>query len=285
MPKSIQNLLKGLLIMILSFLTFLLLQKIIAPFSELPTVLTQNYGESIFVQNGLLLQSRIGMGVLIITHLVIIIVLFGRKIHKSVILRGILGGASFGFFWLISFIELILVCNSPHFSYIQAGIRDCLWLTLTGLYTGIIFSKPKESAIKRSKMDLLAIPLIGLFFAAFHDIQYYLTFPPLHLNAENPVSMLWLFLFGCSVGFVYYLFRTGIKFKNIIMKSFCFSFIIIGINWILNNFFFECEISLPLIDMLIRCFMGIIGIFIGTLLFELIAGKYEKSRNFEKKSV
>jgi hypothetical protein len=284
MPKSIQNFLKGLLTLILSIATFILLQQLLTPFLQVTMVLSQNYESSIFVKNGLLLPSRIVMGVLIVAHLIIIFVVFGRNVHKNVIIRGLLCGAAFGVFWLIPFSEAILTQDAAVVPYMLGSLRDFSWITLTGLYTSLIFSRPKESATRRSRIELLAIPLIGLFFAIGHSLQYYLTFPPLHQSIADPVWVVWLFIQSWSIGFIYYLFRNGIKVQNMVMKSLCFSFIIIGLNWILNNFFIVCVISLPLFDMSIRVFIGLIGVFVGTLLFELIAGKYQKSPKLVQKT-
>ncbi|HBV87900.1 MAG TPA: hypothetical protein DEF42_14865 [Desulfosporosinus sp.] len=272
MKNKILLILKSLIVIIVTILTFGLASKMIGDVGNMPQSLINTYGESIFIVKGAKLPAIIGLCSLIMVFLLINFYLIKDGIHNKRLFKGLIYGCSFGILWFFGFTELIVIFDSGSFSHLESSIRDFTSLTVFGLVSGMLLCKSENTKIKRNPRSLLAIPIVAITFAVFHGAQYYFTLEPINLKINSSMDVLWLLATGAWIGFMYYLFRPGIKLKNKYLGVLFFSFSVFGTNWLLYTSFYNIFLDIPLWDVLLRCFSSSTGVYIGLAAYEYIFG-------------
>lgn len=264
---------KNLAVIIITILTFGMVSKLIGSVGNMPQSLIDTYGESIFVSNGVKLPAIIVLCSLITAFLLINFNLIKDGIHNNSLFKGLIYGSSFGILWFLGFTELIVIFDSGSFSHIESSIRDFTSLTVFGLASGMLLCKSDITIINRNPRSLMVVPFVAIMFAFFHGAQYYFTLEPINLRINSSSDVLWLLTTGAWIGFMYYLFSPGIKFKNKYLGIVFFSFSVFGTNWLLYTSFYNIFLNIPLWDVVLRCFTSSTGVLIGLTAFQYLLGK------------
>lgn len=261
--------LKNLLVLIITLATFGLASRIVNGTGNMPQFMVDAYASSIFIKANTKTLAIISLCSIIVIFLLINFHFIKEGIHNKRFVKGLIYGGCFGIVWFFGFMELIIINHSENIAHhLRSGIRDLLCLSIFGLVAGIFLSKSDDTKIKRTSISLLSIPIVALFFASFHGAQFYFTFKPIsaYQKISSFTDIMWLLTFGAWVGFMYYLFSPGIKFKNKYLKAAFFAYFIFGTDWLLFNLFYNIFLEIPLGDLLLRCLTGCTGIFIGLVI-------------------
>ncbi|KGK91486.1 hypothetical protein DP73_03510 [Desulfosporosinus sp. HMP52] len=277
MKEAIIFALKNLTVIIITILTFGSVSKLIGGVGNMPKSLIHTYGESIFVSNGVKLPAIIVLCSLIMVFLLINFNLIKDGIHNNRHFKGLIYGCSFGILWFFGFTELIVIFDSGNFSHIESSIRDFMSLTVFGLLSGMLLCKSEITTIKRTPRSLMAVPFVAIMFAFFHGAQYYFTLEPINLRINSFIDILWLLTTGGWIGFMYYLFSPGIKFKNKYVGIIFFSYSVFGTNWLLYTSFYNIFLAIPLWDVILRCLTSCTGVLVGLTAYQYLLVKQDSN--------
>lgn len=241
MKNTLLLFLKNAAAIIIVLILFPLLHSLFSGVSgHMPQIYSESYPKSIIIVSGMdrlaamLLMSVISILLLINYHLI------KDGLHRNRILNGLSYGASFGVLWIWGFLEMtVFFYGSDYaqgFGHFFSGIRDFSCLSIMCMVAGLFTIKSSERKInRRSSVTLLAIPFVSLFFGIFQYIQYFFTYQPLKIYPDTLLEILWIAALGGWIGYMYYLMRPGIRFKNKACGVLFFSFSILGTNWFLFN--------------------------------------------------
>ncbi|MCX8131524.1 MAG: hypothetical protein N3I35_15705 [Clostridia bacterium] len=275
MKKNIIFIIKNFLVLIITILMFGAASKLINGTGNMPQFLIDAYESSMFLKTGTKTLAIISLCSIITVFLLLNFHMIKEGIHNNRLVKGLIYGGSFGIVWFFGFTEFIVINHSENaLQHLRSSIRDLLCLSLFGLVAGALLCKSQNNRMKRNLSSLVSIPFIALFFAVFHGTQLYFTFRSVaeRQTISGLLDIIWLLAFGMWIGFMYYLFCPGIRFKNKYLKSLFFSYSIFGTNWLLFNSFYNIFLDIPLWDLFIRCFTGCTGIFIGLVVYEYVLG-------------
>ncbi|MDP4095018.1 MAG: hypothetical protein Q8920_16875 [Bacillota bacterium] len=278
MKRNKSFILKNLLVLILTLAAFPLASKLLGTEAgNMPQVIKDNYSESFFIRNGLKLPAIILLCTAIIIFMLINYHKIKDGIHGNRFAKGIIYGSSFGIVWLTGFVSMTVFFKPTDMSHFYSGIRDFCILTFFGLLAGWLLSNSSKTKIKRKPRTLLAIPLVAVFFAIMQGASFYYTFKPAHITISSFFDVVYLLLSGAWIGFMYYLFKPGLNFRKKYLGSVFFSFSVFGINWLLYNAFYNIFVNIPLWDLLASSLSGILGVFIGLVIYELVLERKDTS--------
>lgn len=277
MKNAIIFAIKNLSVIIMTILTFGSVSKLIGSVGNMPQSLIDTYGESIFVSNGVKLPAIIVLCSLIMVFLLVNFNLIKDGIHNNRHFKGLIYGCSFGILWFFGFTELIVIFDSGSLSHIESSIRDFTSLSIFGLVSGMLLCKSEITMIKRTPRSLMAVPFVAIMFAFFHGAQYYFTLEPINLRINSFIDILWLLTTGGWIGFMYYLFSPGIKFKSKYVGIMFFSYSVFGTNWLLYTSFYNIFLDIPLWDVVLRCFSSSTGVLIGLTAYQYLLVKKESN--------
>lgn len=269
----IRNVLKGLFVIIITFIVFIALKNVMGDIGGMPESFKAAYGDSIFIKAGLFYPAVITLFLIIFIHLLLNYCYLFKYIGLVPNKRGIMYGLLFGGLWFLGFIELIVTYHSNYQRHILSGIRDLISLSIFGLMIGILFKNNSIKTVKRHESLFVIIPVAG-FFALFHGIQYHLTFKEIEQSANNIFIILWLLMIGAWIGIMYYYLAPSSN--KVVFKVCFFSLNVFGINWLLYTSFYNLFLDIPYNDILIRCTFDSFGVLIGVMIYELL----RRTRNF-----
>lgn len=266
-------------IIVCTFAVFLVCRKLIGATGRFPKTFADLYAPSVFIKTGTFVPAMIGLNAAILVLLIsqfrlVQIALPGRPWQK-----GLLYGASFGLLWFIAFFELIFVYGSEHpINHIFSGLRDLCTLSSCGLLAGLLFGEDRPKIDQRERESPFSILVVAAFFSLGHFLQYAVTFPGLTQEIDKLDSILWLTGLGLWIGFQYYLFSPGLRGRNLLFRNLHFSVLVFGSNWLLYNSFYALFLDIPLWGIFIRCFAGVLGVFVGSCLLKAFDVALEKAR-------
>lgn len=270
MKTILKPLLKGILIIILTFTVFILLKNIFAQVGGMPQSFKNAYPESYFIKTGTFYPAIILLMIMIFIHLLLNYICLQKTIPYRNCLKGLLYGAAFGILWFFGFLELVFTYHSDFFRHASSGLRDLLSLIVFGILAGIFFTT-KTPSIEKHREAVGVMLYTAIFFTVFHGAQYYLTFTAIKQQVDDISIVFWLLGTGAWIGLMYY--GLSPKMENILKKTMFFACNTFGINWFLYTSFYHLFLDIPVLDLLIRCGFDIAGIFLGLFLYEYAKAK------------
>jgi len=271
--NHVKNCLKGIAVLIVTFAVFLLLKKLIGNIGGMPRVFTEAYPPSIFVRMDIVPVAASVIMTIIITHLLLNYMRVRRTIPVAPIFRGSIYGFMYGILWFFGFLEMVVVNNSDVFRHVSSGVRDCVSLGVFGTMSGFFFYSRDKAPVADDISLVVAVP-VSIFFALFHQAQFYFTFPEVNQHVSDVRGVIWLCATGAWIGLMYYIFRP--KGKGALRRIVDFSVNLFGINWLLYNSFYRVFIDIPVSDIIIRCAFDVAGVIVGLCVYEF-GRKMEKS--------
>lgn len=265
-----KTILKSILIVIVTFAVFILLNNTIAQVGGMPQTLKNAYPESYFIKTGIFIPAIILFMTAILIHMLLNYIYLEKHIPCTAQVRGTLYGLAFGMLWFIGFLELIVTYHSDFSRPVASGVRDLVSLTVFGILAGIFFTT-KTNTIEKKRESIGVMLYTSVFFAIFHGVQYYLTNKAIEQNVDDFVTVFWLLATGAWVGIMYYYLSP--KINNIAGKITFFAINSFGINWLLYTSFYLLFLDMPVVDVLIRVGFDILGISLGLLMYEYVQTK------------
>jgi hypothetical protein len=273
--NHVKNCLKGIAVLIVTFAVFLLLKKLIGNIGGMPRVFTEAYPPSIFVRMDIVPAAASVIMTIIMTHLLLNYMRVRRTIPVAPMFRGSMYGFMYGILWFFGFLEMVVVNNSDVFRHVSSGVRDCVSLGTFGTMAGILFYSRDKAPVADDISFVVIIP-VSIFFALFHQAQFYFTFPEVNQHVYDVRGVVWLFAAGAWIGFMYYVFR--LSGKSTLRRVVYFSVNLFGINWLLYNSFYRVFIDIPVSDIIIRCAFDVAGVIAGLCVYEF--GRKMEKRMF-----
>lgn len=227
MKTIYKTVLKSILIVIITFAVFILLNNTIAHVGGMPQAFKNAYPESYFIKTGIFYPAIILFMTVILIHMLLNYVYLQKHIPCKAQIRGTLYGFAFGMLWFIGFLELIVTYHSDFSRHIASGVRDLISLTVFGILAGIFFTTKTNTNEKKRESIGVMLYTSG-FFAIFHGIQYYLTNKAIEQHVDDIVTVFWLLAIGAWIGIMYYYLSP--KINNIAGKITFFAINSFGIN-------------------------------------------------------
>lgn len=259
---------------------FLTLKMILGNPSSIPESIREHYPPSYLARHG---RENLGYLVLILfvqIHWIGNFRRIQRRIDRYPLIQtlahkgipaGFILGAAFGLLWFIAFLELGTVFYPRiELRCILSGVRDLVTLSLSGLVYSLLF--PSTSSPEKGITDTIEKPTVIVYIAAgtalFHWSQYMVTFSLVPTRMSGAPALLWLAGLGVWIGAMYYLFAD--RSKSLLARGAGFFLNLFGGNWILYNLFYNPAVSVPIFDIVLRSFAGILGGFAGLLVYHRV---------------
>lgn len=197
-------------------------------------------------------------------------------LHPGV--KGLLFGTSLGVIWAIGFLTGWAFLGTT----LRAEILNCL-IDLTGLaaagcFVGLMVGQDSPSVPRQTSKPWLAVVFVASGFVAVHTLGSVFLAAPFGETADlllRPRSSLQyglLVALGAWAGQMFVMLRHTLPFRSVVVRSAFFSFGVFAHSWLWFHLFFVIEFSGVFVTTLLTGLMGSIGVFVGIVAYEWIAG-------------
>ena len=235
--------------------------------------------ESGIVKAGLLpiaftMYAFIGYTLLVLVFVLIQDYLIGTKIQK-----GFLFGVLFAGMWVVYLFEPTgIPSNASFVDLLYYPIADGIAIILLGLLSGyyLAFDSIKALNITLNTVQLYIIVIIPLIFALGRLFAYKIVNIQSDFYKSPYFTLLWSLTTGLWFAVMYIGLMENIEKNSPLIKALFFSFILIGIDLFIFNFFIPLVFDINLVDLIMRGALDIFSLFIGSLLYEFIRRNLEK---------
>ena len=226
---------------------------------------TYDYPASYFIESGLF-RPAAAIALLGIFILLGTVFLFIREnLPGSRMSKGARFGIAFGGLWLIGVPGMTIFFGSPILHEIVGGASDCLSLVALGLLLGVLTGT--DSPRVTTPRPALAVQVIGIIAFAFIIGQYiaflFMSKTP-YFSITGPATFAWTVVLGLWAGAACWLLRDSPgPARSRAGRALFLGGIVIGINWVLFNFFVLLFVAMPVTDPIILAGCNIASIMAG----------------------
>jgi hypothetical protein len=228
------------------------------------------YGDSYFVAHGLFFPLLAIIGIIVLTWYAVAFLLIEGGLYGNRYVKGFTYGFSFFLIYMAGFFEFYHFFHGDLSQAIRAGFADGTPLLITGLLLGIFIGTDTRVEVPRTVKYLTALLFIPALFL-IGRIAFYTTVYISPLICQSR-SLLFIALYGATIGISYYFLSQGIKVRKYFAIPFYYALILLPIS-LSGNTFVCLRYRFPFSDMAILTAIDMIAIIIGGLLTELVCGK------------
>ncbi len=248
-----------------------------------PDLFEQTFEPSVFVQLGI-------KNIVFVSYLCIAVVLlfvffaaFQGRLGGNRGTKGLVYGSMLGVLWSLAFLSATEFFETSLTAEIINAVVDLIPLALAGWLAGLTLGTDRPPETGSASSHLLAIPVIGLGFVAFHSVTVVLFDDPsaalarMMFTPRGLVGYLWLAALGTWIGAMYVVFRSCLTFRSIWANAGFFAVVIVGHSWFWFNMFFNILYADVLWAMVSMCALDLAGVFFGVAVYEKILGHHKSA--------
>ena len=197
--------------------------------------------------------------------------------------KGLVYGSMLGVLWSLAFLSATEFFDTSLTAEIINAVVDLLPLALAGWLAGLTLGTDRPAETEPASSNLMAIPVIGLGFVAFHSVTVLLFDDPsvalarMMFTPSGVIGFLWLAALGAWIGAMYVVLRGCLTFESIWANAGFFAIVVVGHSWIWFNMFFNILYADVLLAMISMCALDIAGVFVGVAVYEQIRSHRESA--------
>jgi hypothetical protein len=233
------------------------------PVSEPPDIAA--YGDSFFVTQGLFFPIVGIVLILVLGCYVTFFVLIEESLYGNKYIKGLIYGLSFYLIYMIAFFEFYHFFNGSFYHAVLSGLADGTPLFLTGLLLGIFLGTDNKTKALRPLKYLTSIIFIPVFFLIGRVLFYSTIYVSPIINQS--ASILFIAMYGISIGLSYYFLTQGIRAKKIYRAPFYYALIFLPVS-LSGNTLICLKFQFPLLPMVLLTLIDLLAIIIGGLFTE-----------------
>ncbi len=246
-----------------------------------PELFEQTFAPSVFIQNGIKDIVFVTYLCLATVFLFVFFAAFQGRLGGKRGTKGLVYGSMLGVLWSLAFLSSTEFFETTLTAEIINAVVDLVPLALAGWLAGLTLGSDRPPDTEPASSHLLAIPIIGFAFVAFHSVTVVLFDDPsaaiarMMFTPRGIVGYVWLAAFGAWIGAMYVVFRGCLTFKSAWANAGFFAVVVVGHSWLWFNTFFNilyADVWPALISM---CAIDLIGVFVGVAVYEQIRSHHE----------
>ncbi len=213
------------------------------------------------------------------TLLILVFVLLQNNLLGNKLQKGFIFGILFAGMWVVYLFEPTgLPSNSSLIELLYYPIADGIALVLLGLLSGYFLGidSDQEFKITLNISKFFIFLIITLVFIVGRFFSYEIIKIQSDYDRSPFTSLVWALTTGLWFSLMYLSLLGKTENRSPLFKAFLFSFIVIGIDLFIFNFFIPLVFKTDLIDLLIRGAVDIFSLFIGALAYEIVKNNLKK---------
>ncbi len=248
-----------------------------------PELFEQTFAPSVFVQLGIKEFAFVAYLSIASILLFVFYAAFQGRLSGKRSRNGLIYGSMLGVLWSLAFLSSTEFFETSLLAEVINAVVDLVPLALAGWLAGLTLGSDTPSESEPVSSRLMAIPIIGLGFVAFHSVTILFFDDPsvamarMMFTPGSVVGFLWLGTFGACIGAMYVIFHSCLTFRSIWANAAFFAVVLVGHSWVWFNMFFNLLYADVLLRMLSMCALDIVGIFVGVAVYEQIRSRRESA--------
>ncbi len=226
---------------------------------------------SVFVKQGTMpiafsIYAFLGFSVIAAMYLLV-----EKRMTGSKKAKGLKYGAAYCIIWVVYLFEPLPHSAGANFiNAIAYPIADGIALIVMGLLIGILIVKDSDKIvvkknIYKSSRALFSFIFIAICFMAGRIFQYTVMDIYSLFDTQFFKTLLWVAITGVTVSAVLIWFNQFVSCKNRIKRALIIGGVLYGLNITIFNFFIPLVFNFDVTDLLIRTFVEICFVTVGTL--------------------
>ncbi|WDV47609.1 hypothetical protein PV797_07970 [Clostridiaceae bacterium M8S5] len=220
-----KNILKYILIIMISIMFAMLLHIITSNFSTTP----KNPEWSIIVQNIGLTATLILWYIIAFGSIALVYSMFRSSVS------GVRYGLGIGILWLWGMLEGVSLSGNPYINEFITGLSDALPIILMGLLLGRFIPNSENKKLRKEPIllrnKIISLVSFSLVFLVGRSIFYYTGVMTCGYKQYPYFTVIWTFIMGTCIGIAYILIGQTMKRKSILHNAIKFGVIVFGVNW------------------------------------------------------
>ncbi len=248
-----------------------------------PELFEQTFTPSIFVQLGIKELAFVAYLSIASILLFVFFAAFQGRLGGKRGRNGLIYGSMLGVLWSLAFLSSTEFFETSLTAEVINAVVDLIPLALAGWLAGLTLGTDRPPGSEPISSHLMAIPIIGLGFVAFHSVTILLFDDPsaalarMMFTPRGVVGFLWLTAFGVCIGAMYAVFHGCLTFKSVWANAAFFAVVVVGHSWIWFNTFFNLLYADVLLAMVSMCALDLAGVFVGVAVYEHIRSHRESA--------
>ncbi|MDJ0749576.1 MAG: hypothetical protein QNJ11_08825 [Woeseiaceae bacterium] len=241
-----------------------------------PELFEQTFAPSVFIELGI--REPVFVAYLSIASILVFVFFaaFQRRLGGKRGTKGIVYGSMLGVLWSLAFLSATEFFETSLSAEVINSVVDLVPLAFAGWLAGLTLGSDNPPDTEPASSNLLAIPVIGIGFLAFHSVTVLLFDDPsvalarMMFTPSSVVGFLWLAAIGAWIGAMYVVLRGCLTFDSALANAGYFAVVVVGHSWLWFNMFFNILYADVLLAMLAMCALDIVGVFVGVAVYEQI---------------